>query len=32
MYVVTVCPADDIIALSKSQYGTHVVKKLLMYG
>ncbi|XP_051907855.1 pumilio homolog 3 [Hippocampus zosterae] len=23
---------DDIIALSKSQYGTHVVKKLLMYG
>ncbi|XP_074545810.1 pumilio homolog 3 [Halichoeres trimaculatus] len=23
---------DDILALSKSQYGRHVVKKLLMYG
>uniref|UniRef100_A0A674PD07 Pumilio RNA-binding family member 3 n=1 Tax=Takifugu rubripes TaxID=31033 RepID=A0A674PD07_TAKRU len=23
---------DDIIGLSKSQYGSHVVKKLLMYG
>lgn len=26
------CPTDDIINLSKSQYGRHVVKKLLMYG
>ena len=25
-------PTDDIINLAKSQYGRHVVKKLLMYG
>lgn len=25
-------PTDDVVTLSKSQYGRHVVKKLLMYG
>ncbi|TNM92401.1 hypothetical protein fugu_019413, partial [Takifugu bimaculatus] len=29
---VLLCSTDDIIGLSKSQYGRHVVKKLLMYG
>lgn len=29
---VLLCSTDNIIGLSKSQYGRHVVKKLLMYG
>uniref|UniRef100_A0A672Z487 PUM-HD domain-containing protein n=1 Tax=Sphaeramia orbicularis TaxID=375764 RepID=A0A672Z487_9TELE len=32
VHCVLVFVSDDVIALCKSQYGRHVVKKLLMYG